>query len=165
MVVLIRGRYDEYTRQLQDRFSRTLSGVDDRVVFLDPMRFPRFLQLLSVADVCLDTLHFNGMNSSLEAFSVGTPIVTLPGRLQRGRHTQAMYRAMDILECIARDPGHYVDLAVRLGCDREYAVDMRRRILERNTVLYENRRVVEEFERFFIHAVQVSDPEGSAARA
>jgi hypothetical protein len=39
----------------------------------------------------LDTLHFNGMNSSLEALAVGLPVVTLPTQLQRGRHTRAMY--------------------------------------------------------------------------
>jgi predicted O-linked N-acetylglucosamine transferase (SPINDLY family) len=117
----------------------------------------RFMELLAVADVCLDTLHFNGMNSSLEAFSVGLPIVTLPGRLQRGRHTQAMYRKMGILDCIASDAAHYVEIAVKLGCDKGYAQAIRDRIIARNHVLYEDPRVVHEFERFFFHAVQALD--------
>jgi protein O-GlcNAc transferase len=156
VAVFIRMHFDDYLEQVQQRFARTLPDVLDRIIFLDPMRSPRFLQLLSVADVCLDTLHFNGMNSSLEAFSVGAPIVTLPGRFQRGRHTQAMYKKMGILECIAADAADYVEIAVRLACDKNHARDVKRRILERNCVLYEDRRVVEEFERFFLFAMHAA---------
>jgi predicted O-linked N-acetylglucosamine transferase (SPINDLY family) len=153
VVLLIRGQYPDYDAQITARFARTLPDVANRIVLLDRMGFRRFQALLAIADVCLDTLHFNGMNSSLEAFSVGTPIVTLPGAFQRGRHTQAMYRSMGIFECIAKDPGDYVSIAVRLGRDKVYAADLRARILAANGVLYENRRVVAEFERFFVSAV------------
>jgi protein O-GlcNAc transferase len=101
----------------------------------------------------LDSIHFNGMNTTLQAFAVGTPVVTLPGRFQRGRHTQAMYRKMGIHDCIARDPQDYVDIAVRVGTDGSYAHDLRERILSRNQVLYEDPRVVSEFERFFSDAL------------
>src|SRR5208283_2953991 len=99
------------------------------------------------------TLHFNGMNSSLEAFAMGTPVVTLPTTLQRGRHTQAMYRKMGILDCIAMNAEDYIDIAFRLGTDQAYAKDVRERILSRNKVLFEDSRVIEEFERFFVEAV------------
>jgi protein O-GlcNAc transferase len=154
VLVLIRGQYEDHTDRIRQRWSHTLGDVSSRILFLDRMPSVRYMELLSVADVCLDTLHFNGMNSSLEAFSVGTPIVTLPGRMQRGRHTQAMYRKMGILDCIANGAADYVDIAVRLGCDREYADTVRSRIRDRSAVLFEDRRVVEEFERFFLHALR-----------
>jgi protein O-GlcNAc transferase len=157
IVVLIRGQYEDFTADIKRRFEGSLRGVKERVLFLDAMPTARFMQLLMISDVCLDTLHFNGMNSSLEAFSVGLPIVTLPGRLQRGRHTQAMYRKMGILDCIAPDAAHYVDIAVRLGCDKRYARTIRDRISARNHVLYEDPRVVSEFERFFLHAMRALD--------
>jgi protein O-GlcNAc transferase len=153
-VVFIRGQYEDYAEQLMRRLSRNLARDVERVLMLDPMRFDRFMQLLATADVCLDTLHFNGMNSSLEAFAVGTPVVTLPGRLQRGRHTQAMYRKMGVLDCIANDRAHYIDIAARLGCDAEFAADIRRRLLEENQALHEDQSVVREFERFFFHALR-----------
>ena len=102
----------------------------------------------------LDPLHFNGMNSSLEAFSVGLPIVTLPTPLQRGRHTRAMYLRMGITDCIAEDTSAYIDLAVRLGTDAAFNASMRARILERNPVLYEDPRVPQEFERFFLESLR-----------
>jgi protein O-GlcNAc transferase len=153
VVVLIAGQFREFTDRLRARFARTLAARAQRVLFLPFMTLDRFMQLLALADVVLDTPHFNGMNSSLQAFAVGTPIVTLPGRFQRGRHTQAMYRKMAILDCIARDAGDYVDIAVRIGTDRDHARALRQRILARKHVLFEDPRVVQEFERFFREAI------------
>jgi protein O-GlcNAc transferase len=153
LVILIAGQFQEFTDRLRARFARTLSAHADRIVFLPFMGFERFMQLLCVADVILDTLHFNGMNSSLQAFAAGTPVVTLPGEFQRGRHTQAMYRKMGILDCIAADPRQYVDIAVRLATDRAQAQTLRQRILAHNHVLFEDPRVVEEFEKFFVEAL------------
>jgi predicted O-linked N-acetylglucosamine transferase (SPINDLY family) len=116
------------------------------------MHYGAFLELLAAADVILDTVHFNGMNTSLEAFALGVPVVTLPGRFQRGRHTQAMYRKMAITDCVADDEENYIDIAVRIGTEPDYARDLRARIRERNEVLFEDPRVVREFERFFHEA-------------
>jgi protein O-GlcNAc transferase len=98
-------------------------------------------------------MHFNGMNTSLEGFAVGLPIVTLPTGLQRGRHTRAMYLKMGILDCIAADGEHYVEMAVRLGTDRSFNRRVRAHILAKNGNLYEDMRVVREFEWFFESAV------------
>ncbi|HTV51553.1 MAG TPA: hypothetical protein VME21_10205, partial [Steroidobacteraceae bacterium] len=117
--------------------------------FVPPMNLDGFLQLLSVADVVLDTMHFNGMNTSLEAFSVGAAVVTLPGSLQRSRHTQAMYRAMGIEGCVATSEDSYIDIAVGLAADPDRRRDLRALITQRNDVLFEDTRVVAQFERFF----------------
>jgi predicted O-linked N-acetylglucosamine transferase (SPINDLY family) len=152
IVVLIAGQFREFTDRLRRRFAQTLGEYSSRVVFLPFMAFDRFMQLLSCADVILDSLHFNGMNSSLQAFAVGTPVVTLPGRLQRGRHTQAMYRAMEIQDCIASDTADYVEIALRIARDPGYAELLRERILSRNHRLFEDARVVREFQRVFLEA-------------
>jgi predicted O-linked N-acetylglucosamine transferase (SPINDLY family) len=157
LVVLIAGQFEEFADRLRARFARSLPGLGQRIVFLPFMAFERFMRFLQVADVILDSIHFNGMNSSLQAFAAGVPVVTLPGRFQRGRHTQAMYRKMQILDGIAADPQEYIDIAVRIGTDRQYAEILRSRILSRNHVLFEDSRVVSEFERFFIEALD-DDP-------
>ena len=153
IIVLIEGQFRAFTELLRSRFQRTLASLSARVVFLPFMPFERFMRLLCIADVILDTPHFNGMNSSLQAFAAGVPVVTLPGRLQRGRHTQAMYRRMQITDCIAADAQSYVAIAVRIGTDRALADDLRRRIGERSEVLFDDPRVVAEFERFFVEAM------------
>jgi pyruvyl transferase EpsO len=102
----------------------------------------------------LDTIHFCGFNTSLEAFAVGTPVVTLPGEFQRGRHTLAFYKEMGLLDCVADSPGRYVEIAVRLGTDRVYREAVKAKILAHHQVLYENADVIREFERFFVGAVE-----------
>jgi predicted O-linked N-acetylglucosamine transferase (SPINDLY family) len=153
VIMFIEGVFAAHKLKLMERFGRSLPAeATRRIRFVPRLAYEQFLGLLATADVVLDTVHFNGMNTSLEALAFGTPVVTLPGEFQRGRHTQAMYRTMGIAECIAADAAQYVDIAVDLGTDREKARVVRQKILASNHVLFENARVVEEFERFFLDA-------------
>jgi predicted O-linked N-acetylglucosamine transferase (SPINDLY family)/Flp pilus assembly protein TadD len=158
IIVLIRAPFDDWTDRLQARLRRNLGSDASRIHWLDRMSFTRFLQLLRVADAALDTWHFNGMNSSLEALAMGLPVVTLPGRFQRGRHTQAMYRAMGIEDGIAASESDYVEIVLRIATDPVYARSLRQRIDTASSVLFENPRVVREFERFFLTATRAARP-------
>ena len=103
----------------------------------------------------LDTVHFGGgFTTNLEAFTVGTPVVTIPGAFQRGRHTLAFYKEMGFLDCVADTPSKYINIAVRLGTDSAYRQEIKDKILANNHVLYENMNVVREFEKFFVAAVE-----------
>jgi predicted O-linked N-acetylglucosamine transferase (SPINDLY family) len=152
-IILIDGSYKAWTRALQKRFHTNLGELATRISFINRLDGTAFLALLRAADVALDTIHFNGMNTSLEALAMGTPVVTLPKHLQRGRHTQAMYRQMEIADCIARDLNDYVDIAVRIGTEPDYRHGLSQKIQQHNAVLFENRRVLSEFERFFTTAL------------
>src|SRR5262249_37188522 len=116
-LVLIQAAISAWNEQLLARFRRTMPEVADRVLFLPAMPHAQFMQLLASSDVMFDPIHFNGANTSLEGLATGTPVVTLPTGLQRGRHTRAMYLKMGITDCIAASAEHYIDIAVRLGTD------------------------------------------------
>jgi len=153
VLVMIDGRVDRWSELLRRRWAASMRDVTERIVFLPRMNTGDYANLIEVCDVMLDTRHFNGMISSLEAFAVGTPVVTWPGEFQRGRPTQAMYRSMGLKECIAGSAQDYVERAIRLGTDRAYRAAVRSDILERNGALFEDMQVVREFERFFREAV------------
>jgi protein O-GlcNAc transferase len=153
LVVLICAKSSRWVDLLEARFKATMPDVASRIVFLSRQDSAGFASLLAACDVVLDTIHFNGMNTSLEAFSAGTPVVTLPGDFQRGRHTAGMYRKMEFTECIAADQNDYVRIAARLGTEEDYRRHVSSEILRRNEVLFEDMRVVREFERFFVEAV------------
>ena len=152
-VILVRGQNLHWYDELHARLDVALGTASRRIVSVGMLPQEGFLDLLAICDVMLDTVHFNGMNSSLEAFSVGLPIVTLPTKLQRGRHTQAMYKKMGITDGIAADAADYVDIAVRLGTDHDFNTSMRRTIEARCSILFEDISVVREFERFFRFAL------------
>lgn len=153
-LVLIEGKFPNWSELLRQRFARALPDILDRVLWLPAQKGDDFINLLAVCDVMLDTPHFNGMNTSLEAFAAGIPVVTLPMILQRSRHTSGMYQKMGIHDCIAADPEDYVKIAVRIGTDPFHRKALRERILAANSILYEDDRVVQEFERFFTEAVE-----------
>jgi len=148
VVALVEGRVRGWSSLLRARWRNTVADVQDRIVFVPRMHEDDYLSLIQAADVMLDTVHFNGMNTSLEAFAVGTPVVTLPAAFQRGRHTQAMYRRMGLGDLVAGDAQNYVDLAVKLANDAEYRQSVRARIHEASHVLFEDAQVVREFEHF-----------------
>ncbi|HSS71633.1 MAG TPA: tetratricopeptide repeat protein [Casimicrobiaceae bacterium] len=152
-VVMIEGRIERWSELLKRRWAASMPEVMDRIVFLARLDSQDFVDLIEASDVMLDTRHFNGYNTSLEAFAVGTPVVTWPGEFQRGRHTQAMYRKMGMTRCIVNDAREYVDVAVHAGTDRAYRAALSGEILERKGVLFEDPDVVREFERFFEEAV------------
>src|SRR3569833_2923405 len=79
----------------------------------------------------LDTVHFNGQNTNLEAFSMALPVITLPGVMQRERHTAGMLAAMGhelAQDLQASDSDEYADKAVSMAPNPAAREDVRRRI-------------------------------------
>jgi protein O-GlcNAc transferase len=153
LLVLVESKNPHWVTLLRERFARHVPDVASRILFVPPQSGKDFVNLIAVSDVMLDTIHFNGMNTSLEAFAVGTPVVTLPKEFQRGRHTLGMYVRMGIHECVASSEDEYVQIATRLATEPDFNRRIRQAILANNNVLYEDPNVVREFERFFAEAV------------
>jgi protein O-GlcNAc transferase len=148
-IVLIEGKHRHWAHILRQRFKRTLGQVARHILFLPRQSGADFINLIAISDVMLDTIHFCGFNTTLQAFATATPVVTLPGRFMRGRHTLGFYRKMGYLDLVAKHCDDYVSIAVGLGCDPERRREASRQILERSVNLWQERAVVEEFERFF----------------
>ncbi len=152
--VLISGRHKHRQDLLFARFKASMPDVVDRIVVLQYPGMVEYLNLLHKCDVMLDTYHYGGGTTSLQGLALGTPIVTLPGNYQRGRHTYAYYKQMNYMECVATDPTNYVEIAIRLGTDRNHRRLVGEVILAKNSVLYENKVVVREMEQFFLEAIR-----------
>lgn len=130
-------------RALEERFLRASRSLHDRVRFVPMVPYPQFLARLGRADVILDTVHFNGQNTTLEAFTMGTPVVTLPGSLQRARHGYGMYKAMGFMDLVASDADDYARKAVRIANDAAFRDFCRDRIRDSCGVLFENRAFID----------------------
>ena len=152
-IVLIEGQQPTWAGLLRERLSHTMGKASQRVQFVPRQPQPEFQRLLELADIILDPLHFGGGNTSYEAFSVGTPIVTLPGGYLRSRITYALYRWMEIEDCVAADVDDYVAKAVRLGTDSPWREQVRARILAEHHKLYENPAGIRELETFLTQVV------------
>jgi predicted O-linked N-acetylglucosamine transferase (SPINDLY family) len=152
--VLMEGHYPQWTVHLKERFTGTMPDVADRVTFLPRLGYADYLRVMQLADVMLDPLHFGGGKTSLDALSLGVPIVTLPGKLMRGRATYACYRKMDVLDCVASSKEDYVEKAVAIATDEDLRRVLSEKIMDRNHLLQEDMSVVRELEQFFLEAMQ-----------
>ena len=153
-LLLIEGKHPHWTAMLRERFARSLADVQRRIHFLPPLSHDDFLSLTAAVDVLLDPIHFGGGNTSYEAFALGTPMVTLPSKLLRGRFTLGLYKQMGVLDCVATSVDEYVSLAVRLGTDREYHREISEKIRAASEVLYHNRQSVLDVEAFLADAIE-----------
>jgi predicted O-linked N-acetylglucosamine transferase (SPINDLY family) len=152
-LVLIRGKYPHWDELLKQRFAATMPDVCQRITWLPPQPREDFLNLMRLADVLLDTIHFGGGNTSYEAFALGVPVVTLPASLTRGRITYALYKKMGVMDCVADTPADYCRRAVELGTNADYRQTVRERILAASDNLFEESQAAIELAGFFRDAV------------
>jgi predicted O-linked N-acetylglucosamine transferase (SPINDLY family) len=153
ILVLLKGKYQHWENLLFNRFRKTIPDVVNRINFIPSMPRKEFITLFLIADAVLDPIHVSGGNTSLECFSLGIPVITWPGLYLIGRWTYGFYRYMDILDCVADDLDHYVELAVRLANDKMWYLKMKNKIETHSKILFEDDLAVKEIEDFFEWAV------------
>jgi predicted O-linked N-acetylglucosamine transferase (SPINDLY family) len=84
----------------------------------------------------VDTLHWSGGNSSLDALACGLPIVTLPGPLMRGRQSAGMLALLGVPELVAADRASYLAITARLAGDPAWRHGLATRILAARSQLF-----------------------------
>jgi len=102
----------------ESRMRSALGDVaGDRVFFKGFLDYPEYCALLASADLAIDSWGWSGGLTSLDALSLGVPVVTWPGALMRGRQTTALLKLLDLPELIATDRGDYIERIVALARD------------------------------------------------
>lgn len=149
-------KYKHFGEALIQRWKRTMPDVLDRITILDRLNDNEFLAFQACVDVLLDPTHFGGGITTLEAFTFGTPVITLPSEFLRGRLAVGFYKTMGIMDCVADSKDNYIEIALRLGTDAVYRQEVKNQILERNSVFYENIGIVHELEAFFLEAIETA---------
>lgn len=112
------GAQRAFTDRLGRRFAERGFALAERAVFLPTRSRADYLRVNLACDVMLDSLHWSGGNTSLDALHCGLPIVTCPGRFMRGRQSMAMLRHLDCSELIVEQPQQLAERAVEIANDR-----------------------------------------------
>ncbi|MCP9927701.1 tetratricopeptide repeat protein [Cyanobium sp. CH-040] len=137
-------------RRLADRlrphFAQRGLAMDDHLRILPRLDYGDFMGLFDIAHHTLDTIDWNGGNSSFQSFSRDCPVLTCPTAFMRGRHTVAMLQEMEIPELIAADRDAYVATSVRLLQDPGFHEHVKGLVRERKGRLFKDRRVAEAFQ-------------------
>ncbi len=153
LLVLFAGRHPAittaFTRRLADALARRGLAFDACTRILPQVGHEDYLRINLVCDAMLDTLHWSGGNTSLDALACGLPIVTLPGRYMRGRQSAGMLRLLGLSEIIAGSRAGYLAIAQRLATDSHWRGALRSRIRGAHGRLFDVDDAMEPLQRLF----------------
>jgi protein O-GlcNAc transferase len=102
-----------------------------RVDFVGSQSRPEYLKLYHKIDLGLDPLPYNGHTTSLDAFWMGVPILTLLGKTMVGRAGWSQLCNLNLEELAAETPEQYIAMAVQLASDLPKLDDLRRTLRQR----------------------------------
>jgi predicted O-linked N-acetylglucosamine transferase (SPINDLY family) len=101
-------------------------GIDrDRIEFADRRPRAEYLASYRNIDVCLDTVPVNGHTTSLDAFWMGVPVVTLVGKTIIGRAGLSLATNLGLSELVSTTPDEFVRIAVGLAGDLRRMSELR----------------------------------------
>jgi predicted O-linked N-acetylglucosamine transferase (SPINDLY family) len=120
-----------------------------RVAFLPFMARADYMALLAASDVILDTPHFSGGGTTLDAIATATPVVTLAGPTLRSSQTRALFERMGVRDGISVDGADYVRQAIDMASRSDLRADMAQRIRQSSGLLFEDVGMVREVEALF----------------
>lgn len=146
VLVLHQGRTRRWRALFEQRLEAIHPGAGGRIHWLQSMPRQRYIETLAALDVMLDPFPFGGGNTTLEAFAVGTPVVTLPPAFARGRLAAAFSERLGWRDGIASDTADYVSRAVRLSTDPAARSAAAAAIRAGSPRLFENQEGVHQFE-------------------
>lgn len=153
LILFFRDGKLDVDRVFQRRIARVFEcqGLDPEqyVRFMDRVAHEDYLKLSALVDVMLDTMHFSGGRTSLDAIACGVPTVTLEGRYSRGRQTAGMLRILGLENWVARDQTDYVDKAVELAGSKEKQRQVSEQMLEHAPQLFDNELAIQSLENFY----------------
>ncbi|MCE9550132.1 MAG: tetratricopeptide repeat protein [Betaproteobacteria bacterium] len=145
------------TRVFMKRLESALdeSGMEKsgQIKILPRMDHENYLRVNMLCDVMLDTLHWSGGNTTLDALACGLPVVTMPGKFMRGRQSYGMLKCMGLNELIARDHKDYIEIATRLGTDRAWHQHVVQQITTSSDAIFAVETPLRQMEQFFAAAL------------
>ncbi len=139
------GIAEQLQQRLEPHFQQRGLEMAQHLRLLPRLDYCDFMGLFAIGHHTIDTIDWNGGNSSMQSFSLDCPVVTLPTTYMRGRHTVAMLELMEIPELIARDRDDYIAISSRLLNDQAFYDDVKGRIRERKARLFHDKAVAEAF--------------------
>jgi len=114
--MLVSAQPGESRERVRHAF-RDAGVAPERVEFVDQRPRLDYLALYHRIDICLDTFPYGGHTTSLDAFWMGVPVVTLVGRTVVGRAGLCLAHNLDLLELVAQTPEDFVAIASSLAHD------------------------------------------------
>jgi len=145
---------EKFPQRLKKAFASFGLNSEEYCLMLPRLNYTDYLNLNLVSDIFLDTFSWSGGNTTLEAIACNLPVVTCPGEFMRGRHSYGILKMLGVTETIAKDEAEYIEIAVRLGLDKQWRQSIIQQITQNHDRLYDDKTCVEALEAFYQRVVQ-----------
>lgn len=156
--VFLSSDVDSVTEQFCQRLKYAFAnlGLNSEVycVLLPRQDQSSYLNLNLISDIFLDTLSWSGGNTTLEAIACNLPVVTCPGEFIRGRHSYGILKMLGVTDTIAQSEAEYIEIAVRLGIESDWRLDIVKRMNDCHDRLYDDKTCVTALEAFYKRVVK-----------
>jgi predicted O-linked N-acetylglucosamine transferase (SPINDLY family) len=107
-------------------------GIDpDRAAFVSYQPMVKYLATYNQIDIGLDTVPYNGHTTSLDAFWMGVPVVTMVGETVVGRAGFSQLANLGLTELVARSESEYIRIVAGLAADRDRLAGLRQMLRSR----------------------------------
>jgi predicted O-linked N-acetylglucosamine transferase (SPINDLY family) len=90
------------------------------------------LARLKFADLCLDTLPYNGHTTTSDALWAGIPVLTCIGKTFAGKVSASLLTASNMNELITNNLKEYEDLAIELAINTKKLNDIKNKLKNNN---------------------------------
>ncbi len=133
-VLVVKGAGDSqaviqlFEQQLQDRFQDPTLAQRIRFLARTPTQEQHRGQL-AMADLILDTFPYAGSTHTLEALTLGIPVLTLAGEHYYTRQSYSLLKNCPLQDCITHSPEEFVLKGIQLGSDRDRLAQLKAKIV------------------------------------
>lgn len=135
------------------RFNASMpQNVCNRIHTVSFINDPKlFYQFIYSADVILDPFPFGGLISTIDMFTCGRAIVTLPGEKLYGRFTSGLYKVMGLTKnshVIAQNIDEYIEKAILLANCTKLRESIENEIIELLPNIFEDKNTIDDWSSF-----------------
>jgi predicted O-linked N-acetylglucosamine transferase (SPINDLY family) len=116
-----------------------------RLLFLPGLEIIKYMNLIKLMDVMIDPYPFGGCNTSMEAFDLNVPVVTMPTKYLNGRFTFGMYKKMGFVDMVADSPQNYIKIAVKTANDRVWRETIKEKINKNKHLLFQEKASINDW--------------------
>ena len=122
---------------------------EERIIFFSPIEHKDHIQRLSACDIALDTLYHGGGVTTMDALWAEVPVVSVKPNLPSPHNGSSFLSAVGLeKELVAEDLDKYIDLAVRLGSNPEFRLEISKKIAcsKKNSPIFNIKKHVDSLE-------------------
>jgi predicted O-linked N-acetylglucosamine transferase (SPINDLY family) len=144
---------EKFWQRLKKAFARFELNAEQYCLILPRFKYTDYLNLNKVSDIFLDSFIWSGGLTTLKAIDCNLPIVTCPGEFMRGRQSYGILKMLGVTETIAKDEAKYIEIAVKLGLDKEWRLSIVEQIQQNQARIYDDKTCVVALEEFYQRVV------------